>query len=89
LSTIEKPWSRLAAISPAGAASRRQSQAASGRARETRCGRQRLIEIRYDVVDMLDADRKADEARRYAGSELILALELRMGGRRRVDGEAA
>ena len=37
------------------------------------------------VVDVLEADRQADEVRRDSGRDLLLGLELRVGGRGRMD----
>ena len=58
----------------------RRRRALSGRA-------QRLSEIGEDVVDVLEADRQADIAFGDAGGELVLGRKLRMGRRRRMDGE--
>src|SRR5690606_4362904 len=45
---------------------------------------QRLGEVGKDVVDVLDADRQADQILRYAGLEQLLLVQLAVGGGRRV-----
>ena len=50
---------------------------------------QRMVEVGEDVVDVLDADRQAHVAVRHAGGELVLGRKLRVGRRRRMDGELA
>ena len=52
-------------------------------------GCERLVEVGENVVDMLQPDREAHIARRDAGCRLLFFRKLRVGGRRRVDGEAA
>src|ERR1700683_2820829 len=56
---------------------------------EGACRVQRAIEIDENVVDMFNADREPDIAVRNAGLDLVFGRELRMGGRGRVNGEAA
>jgi len=48
----------------------------------------RLVEVRDDVVDVLDPDREADEVVRDAGGELLRRGELLVRRGRRVDHEA-
>ena len=48
---------------------------------------ERLIDVRKDVVDVLDADGDAYHFRRDAGCGLCLGAELGMRGAGRVDGE--
>ena len=49
---------------------------------------QGLIQIRQDIVDMLDAHGKPYQVGRDARRRLILCRELGMGGAGRVDGQA-
>ena len=50
---------------------------------------QRLIEVGDDVFHIFDADRDADHIRRGACFDLLLGLELAVGGRGRVDDQRA
>ena len=50
-------------------------------------GGEGLVEIGNDVVDVLDADRKADIAGRHAAGQLIGRTELRVRGAGRMDGQ--
>src|SRR5690606_3732407 len=52
-------------------------------------GGEALLEVGDDVVDRLEADREAHQARVDARGELLLLGELAVGRRGRVDGEAA
>ncbi len=52
-------------------------------------GGQAALDVVEDVVDVLEADGQAHIARRHAGGFLLLRGKLRVGGRGRVDGEAA
>ncbi len=60
-----------------------------GRCRLLARTRERLGQVRQDVVGMLDADRETNVARRHAGGELLIGGELLMRGRGRMDGERA
>src|SRR5690606_5430250 len=57
--------------------------------RLTRRRSERLIEVADDVVDALDPDRKANHVRSGAGGDLLLFRQLAMGGRGRMQDEAA
>ena len=46
-----------------------------------------LIEIGEDVVDVFDTYGETDKLCTDTAGELLLAVELRVGGRRRMDGE--
>ena len=48
---------------------------------------QRLLDIRDDVIYVLDTDGEPDEIRRNARGELLFFRELLMGGRCRVNGQ--
>src|SRR3546814_7925056 len=48
-------------------------------------GLERLPDVGQDIVDMLDADRQAQVARRHAGGALVLGAELLVRRGRRVD----
>src|SRR5580698_8770723 len=62
--------------------SSRHSRRASSRRRA-----ERLVEIRENVVDVLDADAQADASRTDARGELLLGVHLTVGGGGRVTGE--
>ena len=69
---------------------------AVGALRRSRCARRHCarggeacLEVGLEVVDVLEADRQAHEARRDAGRELLLGRELRVRRRRGVDDEAS
>ena len=48
---------------------------------------ERLVEVRLDVLDVLDADRQPDVLRRHAGLRLLFRRQLRMRRRRRMNHE--
>ena len=48
---------------------------------------QRLLEVRNDIVDVLDADRQAYITLRDTAGLLLIALQLRVRGGGRVNGE--
>ena len=47
--------------------------------------RERLVEVRDDVVDVLEPDREPDEVVRHARGRLLLVGQLLVGGRGRMD----
>ena len=73
---------------PRAAGRRRPSALLRGDLRRAR-RLQRMIEVAEDVVDVLDADRQAHVTFGHAGGELVLGRKLRVGRRRRMDGERA
>ena len=71
-------------------AARTQLRSAASRRLCQRSGSgEAAFDISDDVIDMLDADREAHIAVRHAGRLLLFGRELRVRGRRRMDGEAA
>src|SRR5450755_3558168 len=54
-----------------------------------RRGRERLVDVPEDVVDVLEADRDADHVGLDAGGELLCLVELAMRRRGRMDDERA
>src|SRR5450432_1435450 len=71
--------------SPPEPASR--AKAMAGSAGPASGGCERSVDVREDVVRVLEADREANVIGRDTGRRLLLGRELRVGGRGRVDGQ--
>ena len=79
-----RAWVSGPAARPAVTRRRRRARPRRARSAAGR-GRQRLVEVGDEVVDVLEADRQPDEVVGHAGPILVLGAQLRVGRPGRVD----